>query len=99
MTWSVTNKGPDDRHELVVIKTDLAPDALPTKPDGSVDEEGNGIDIIGEIPEFPPGQTKATTQNVLAGRYVLICNVVEVNNGQTESHYQEGMRTAFTVTG
>jgi hypothetical protein len=28
---------------------------------------------------------------------VLICNIAEVENGELESHYQEGMRTAFTV--
>ena len=30
-----------------------------------------------------------------AGSYVLICNVYSVE--EQESHYQEGMRTAFTV--
>jgi hypothetical protein len=28
---------------------------------------------------------------------VLICNIVEEEDGVTESHYQLGMRRAFTV--
>jgi len=32
-----------------------------------------------------------------AGNYVLICNIVEEEDGETVSHYQEGMRTPFTV--
>ena len=39
VTFNVTNTGPEDTHEFVVFKTDLAPDALPTAPDGSVDED------------------------------------------------------------
>ena len=40
VTFAVTNTGPEDTHEFVVFRTDLAPDALPTASDGSVDEEG-----------------------------------------------------------
>jgi uncharacterized cupredoxin-like copper-binding protein len=95
VTFKATNEGPDDAHELVVIKTDLAPDALPTKADGSVDEEGAGIEAIGEIAEFPPGENRSAKFDLEAGKYVLICNVFE-EEGQ-ESHYQNGMRAAFTV--
>ena len=97
VTFRATNNGPEDEHEMVVIKTDLAADALPTKDDGSVDEDGDGIDAIDEIEEFPVGETKELDVDLDAGSYVLICNVVEDEDGQTESHYQEGMRTAFTV--
>ena len=38
--FNVENTGLDDVHEFVVLKTDLDPDALPTLPDGSVDENG-----------------------------------------------------------
>jgi uncharacterized cupredoxin-like copper-binding protein len=43
VTFDVTNQGPKDTHEFVVIKTDLAPNALPTKADGSVNEEAAGL--------------------------------------------------------
>jgi hypothetical protein len=31
------------------------------------------------------------------GKYALICNLVEIEQGKLESHYQEGMRAAITV--
>jgi uncharacterized cupredoxin-like copper-binding protein len=97
VTFRATNNGPEDEHEMVVIKTDLAASDLPTKDDGSVDEDGDGIDVIDEIEEFPVGETQELEVDLDAGSYVLVCNVVEEEDGQTESHYQEGMRTAFTV--
>ena len=51
VTFNATNTGPDDVHEFVVFLTDLAPDALPTNEDGSVDEEGEGLELQGEIEE------------------------------------------------
>ena len=97
VTFEVENTGPDDPHELVVIRTDLAPDALPTTEEGGVDEEGEGIEVIGEIEEFPPGETDSGTFDLDAGSYVLICNVVEEEEGGHEAHYAQGMFTAFTV--
>lgn len=96
VTFVAENQGVED-HELVVIKTDLDPSALPTRDDGGVDEEGEGIEIIDEIEEFAPG-TEEVTLNLEAGSYALICNIVEEEeDGETESHYGEGMYTAFTV--
>jgi hypothetical protein len=99
VTFTATNEGPDAEHELVVLRTNLAPDALPTKDDASVDEDGQGLEIVGEIPEFPPGQTGTVALPLAPGHYVLICNLVTEENGQLESHYAFGMRTALTVTG
>lgn len=96
--FTVTNEGPEDPHELVIFRTDLAPDALPTADDGSVEEEGEGVELIGEIEEFPVGETETATFDLEAGNYVFICNLVEEEEGELESHYQEGMRVAFTVT-
>jgi hypothetical protein len=97
VSFEVENTGPNDPHELVVIRTDLAPDALPTTEDGAVDEQGEGIEVIGEIEEFPPGEARSGTFDLEAGSYVLICNVVEEEEGGHEAHYAEGMFTAFTV--
>jgi uncharacterized cupredoxin-like copper-binding protein len=96
LTFEATNNGPDDDHEFVVIKTDLGITDLPTKPDGSVDEEGAGIEIINEIEPFPPGNTKTLTVDLDAGNYVFICNIYDKE--ENEAHYQEGMRTPFTVS-
>src|SRR6266508_7050837 len=49
VTFKIKNDGPSV-HELVVFKTDLAPDQLPTKEDENgiviVDEEGQGVEAI-----------------------------------------------------
>jgi uncharacterized cupredoxin-like copper-binding protein len=93
VTFHVTNDGPDDVHEFVVFKTDLAPESLPTAEDGSVDEEGEGVELIDEIEDIPVGESQDVTVTLDAGTYALICNIVESG----EVHYAEGMRTAFTV--
>jgi uncharacterized cupredoxin-like copper-binding protein len=93
VTFHVTNDGPDDVHEFVIFRTDLAPDALPTAEDGTVDEEGEGLELIDEIEDIPVGESQDLTVPLEAGSYVLICNIVESG----EVHYGLGMRTSFTV--
>jgi uncharacterized cupredoxin-like copper-binding protein len=97
VTFDVTNEGPDDTHEFVVFKTDLAPEALPTAADGSVDEAGEGVELIDEIEDIAVGDTPTLTVTLDAGSYVFICNIVEEEGGETIAHYQQGMRVAFTV--
>jgi len=95
ITFHVTNDGPNDVHQFIVILADdLAPDGLPTLDDGSVDtENGEGVDEIDLIETIAVGETKDLAISLEIGDYVLICNMVE----DGESHYQEGMRTAFKV--
>jgi uncharacterized cupredoxin-like copper-binding protein len=93
VTFHVTNDGPAEVHEVVIIKTDLAPDALPTAEDGSVDEAGEGVEAIDEIEDIPVGESQDLTVTLDAASYVLICNIVE--GGVV--HYAVGMRTGFTV--
>jgi uncharacterized cupredoxin-like copper-binding protein len=95
VTFQVTNEGPEDLHELYVFRTDLAPDQLPTNPDGTVDEDAEGIELVGETEEFPPGESRTLTLNLEAGSYVLVCNIYEEE--EQEAHYAEGMRASFTV--
>ncbi len=96
ITFRATNDGPDDAHEMVIIRTDLAPDALPTADDGSVPEAD--IDLVDEIEEIAVGESDELTVDLEAGSYVLICNIVqEEADGTIESHYQKGMRSALTV--
>jgi uncharacterized cupredoxin-like copper-binding protein len=95
VTFDATNEGPDDVHEFVVFATDLAPDALPTVEDGSVDETGEGVELQDEIEDIAVGDTQSVTIDLAAGNYVLICNIYDA--AEKESHYQEGMRVAFTV--
>ncbi len=72
-------------HELVLARTDVAPGDLPTRPDGSVDEETleKQGKAPGEIPETEAGKTKAGTIKLPAGRYVMYCNI--------PGHYAAGM--------
>lgn len=94
----VTNEGPKEEHELVVFKTDTAPEALPTKADGSADEDKVTGKKMGEVEQVPVGQSKSFTLDLEPGKYVLICNVVTTTDGSAESHYAMGMHVPFTVT-
>ena len=90
----VDNLGPEHPHEFVIIRSDLAADALPTIHDGSVPEDA--VELVGEIEEFASASSASMVFNLTAGKYVLICNVVETE-GALESHYGEGMRAVFVV--
>ena len=96
VTFSVTNDGPADTHEFVVIKTDLALTDLPTDETGAVDEAGGGMVVEGEIEDILVGASEELELTLEPGAYVLICNIYD--DAEMEAHYQEGMRTSFTVT-
>lgn len=94
VTFNASNIGGEE-HQLYVIRTDLAPDALPAADDGSVDEAGEGIEVLDEIEELAAQTEASLTIDLSAGNYVLICNIV---TAEGTSHYQEGMYTSFEVT-
>lgn len=96
VTFVVTNNG-QEGHEFIVVKTDLAPNALPTEGDGSYEEDGAGTDVIDEIAFVAPGATQRLTVDLEDGNYVLLCNFVMTEDGVPEAHYAMGMRTAFSV--
>ena len=96
ITFQVTNTGPEDIHEFVVLKTDLDPGALPTDANGVVTEDGAGIVVVDEIEDIPVGQTQALDVTLQAGKYVLLCNIYD--DTEKEAHFRLGMRTAFEVT-
>ena len=85
-TFDITNDGPST-HEFVVLKTDLAEDALPV--DGSTVDEAN-LDLVDEAEDIAPGVGTSLTVDLEPGSYVVICNV--------EGHYAAGMHAALTVT-
>lgn len=91
-TFSVENVG-GVIHEFVVVKTGLDDADLPTAEDGSVDEEGDGIEAVDEIEDIEAGSSQELTLDLDPGNYVLFCNIVD----GSQVHYQEGMHTAFTV--
>ncbi len=94
--FTVTNDGPDDIHEFVVISTDLGIADLPVDENGVVDEEGEGIDVLGEIEDLPVGETDELSLDLEPGSYALICNIW--SEDEAEAHYQMGMRAAFEAT-
>ena len=89
LTFNVTNDA-EQTHEFVIVKTDLAADALPTNEDGDVDEEGEGIAPVDEIEDITGGSTQSLTVTLDAGNYVFLCNL--------PGHYRQGMNVAFTVS-
>lgn len=89
VTFRVHNSGPGE-HEMVILKTSLGPDSLPTDGD-KVNEEAKGIESPGEIEDIVAGKTKSATFDLKPGSYVLICNL--------PGHYAKGMRAGFKVTG
>ena len=95
VTFQVTNSGPEDVHEFVVLRTDLDPGALPTDANGAVTEEATGIEVVEEIEDLPVGQTQELTVTLQAGKYVLLCNIY--SETEKEAHYKMGMRIAFDV--
>jgi hypothetical protein len=91
------NEG-EEPHELVIVQG-VAPADLPLKSNGSLDEEElpEGA-LIGEIESFPAGTSCNGVFDLTPGEYTLVCNIVEEEDGEHESHLEEGMVTTFTVT-
>jgi len=85
VTFEVDNVGVIP-HELMIIRTDLAEDALPVEGGVAVLD---GEEVIGEVFEFAGGSTSSGTFTLEAGSYVLICNI--------PAHYGQGMHAPFTV--
>lgn len=74
-------------HELVLAKTDDAPDQLPTSSGGSVDEES--LDVPGEVEEVEGGAEGTVSLDLQPGKYVMFCNL--------PGHYSGGMYGSLTV--
>jgi hypothetical protein len=53
------------------------------------------MEVIDEIEDLAVDTSETLSVDLVAGPYVLICNIYDKK--EKESHYQEGMRTGFTV--
>lgn len=81
----VRNRG-SQPHDLVLLRTELAPDKLPYDAGrAKADEPG----LVVRSNELRAGGTAAVTVKLEPGVYVLICNVA--------GHYGLGMRTSLRV--
>lgn len=73
-------------HELKIIKTDLAPDALPMdQAAAKAKEDGK----VAELLNIASGASRKLVADLAPGKYVIICNVA--------GHYQLGMRVGLEV--
>jgi uncharacterized cupredoxin-like copper-binding protein len=87
------------KHEVVVVRgTD--PSALPTNPDGSVDEgQIPKRDKVGETGDVKSGKTKSKTLKLSAGSYILFCNIIDTEpDGSQLSHFANGMYTTINAS-
>ncbi len=71
-------------HEIVVLKTSAAADALKVAG-GRVSEKTS----VGEVPETAGGVSRSTTFDLKPGTYVYVCNI--------PGHYGDGMYGTLTV--
>ncbi|MGE3960485.1 MAG: plastocyanin/azurin family copper-binding protein [Dehalococcoidia bacterium] len=85
VTFTLNNAGAIP-HELVVVKTDEAADALPVEGGVVVEDE---VEVLGRTSQIAGGASEDLTLTLEAGNYVLICNI--------PAHYETGMHAAFTV--
>jgi len=86
VTFEVINKG-TALHSLVLIKTDLPHDKIPSDPkdDAKVDEKGS----ILSTGQLAVAESKSFSRDLKAGSYVLVCN--------EPAHYLVGMHIGFVV--
>jgi len=85
-------------HELLIVRSDIPGAELPTKDDGSFDDDAGGVDVKHDIDELEAGDETSRSYSLDPGNYVLLCNIVEDIDGTETSHYAQGMWTEFTVT-
>jgi uncharacterized cupredoxin-like copper-binding protein len=85
---NVKNTSTDEDHELLLVKTDSEPNAMPMDADGvRVDEDKlKGMKELGDV---HPGKSRSNTLNLKAGKYLLFCNEA--------GHFKAGMYTILTV--
>ena len=89
VSFRILNQGPTT-HELIVVRTDRAPDKLPLQRDGlTVDEEAPGVELVDESVGLDIDDRQTLDLRLTPGHYVMYCNL--------EGHYLGGMYAALTV--
>jgi hypothetical protein len=88
-------------HELVIVRAAKA-DGLPTKADGSVDEDKiAAADKVGDIKDVAAGTNKSKAFELSAGTYVALCNLIDemAGSGTTMGGMSMDDGSATTVPG
>ncbi len=102
VTFDSRNTG-RSQHELIVVKTDLAPDKIPLGLEGpSLKLAGRVVlgvphvhtahqvaRTLGTSRHVLPGSSRRETVRLAAGRYVLLCTL--------PGHYESGQRAGLVV--
>jgi hypothetical protein len=74
-----------EEHELVIVRAP-SKESLPTKSDGSVDEDKIAeADKIGEIEDVAAQSSKTKTFELAAGKYVAFCNIIDSMMGSSST--------------
>ena len=85
----IRNQGPTS-HELIVVRSDLAPEKLPLQSDGlTVNEDARGVKLLEEAEGLDIDDRRTMVLDLTPGNYVMYCNL--------EGHYLGGMHAALTV--
>ncbi len=80
MLLTANNVGSEE-HELVLVKASAVSD-LPTKADGSVDEDKIAeTNKVGEIAHVMSHETQSSTFQLEPGTYVAFCNLIDQKMG------------------
>ncbi len=95
--FDVKNDG-EREHELLIVRTDIPGADLPTKDNGSFDDDAGGVDVKHDIDDIEEGDETSRSYTLDPGSYVLLCNIVEDIDGTQTSHFAQGMWTEFTIT-
>jgi uncharacterized cupredoxin-like copper-binding protein len=89
VSFDIVNEGPHS-HQFVVFKSDLDPAKLPLNDDGTVDEEGAGVQHIAEVEDIAACTSESLSATLASGNYVFVCNL--------PGHYGSGMHSGFAVS-
>jgi uncharacterized cupredoxin-like copper-binding protein len=87
VSLSVRNAG-QSAHDVVVLRTDLAPDAIPA-PGGTADATAAGVQNLGGTNPLVPGTKAKLSVDLTPGKYVFVCTL--------PGHYGQGMHVGVTV--
>src|SRR3984893_19304168 len=89
LVFVVVNEAQKTPHEMILVKLKAKGEQLPLdKAKHRINEKL--INSLGEIANLKAGGNGQLKVNVIAGNYLLICNI--------KGHYEAGMVAALTVT-
>ena len=87
VTFNASNDGAIV-HNLLVIRTDLDPTALPVDDDTFMVDEDQ-VEVVASSSDLEVGNAEGMAVDMDSGSYVLICNIA--------THYDAGMSVGFSV--